>query len=91
LWLKEGDTNSKKNHGIMSSRLCSNVIIYLFVNEPQMEGVEGIREAVFNHFASHFQLGTSNCPTIENLSFNSLIFFLQSGELVKPFSLEEIK
>jgi len=75
----------------MSSRLRTNVIIYLFVNEPQMEGVEGIREAIFNHFASHFQSDTSNRPTIENLSFNSFFFFLQSGELVTPFSLEEIK
>jgi len=54
-WLQESNANTrKKNHGVMSSRRRCNHIQLIQVNRVQVEGVQKIREAVFNHFSSHF-------------------------------------
>jgi len=89
-WLKEEDANSKFKVGIISSRRQSDAIISLFVNGMQVEGVDGVRGEVFNHFATHFQAGAVDIPWIENLNFNSLNL-AQCSELPKPFSLDEVK
>jgi hypothetical protein len=54
LWLKEGDANTKFFHNIMSSRRHANSIFSLTTNGYTIEGVQGIRGLVFNHFSSHF-------------------------------------
>jgi len=61
-WLKEEDANSKFKVGIISSRRQSDAIISLFVNGMQVEGVDGVRGEVFNHFATHFQAGAVDIP-----------------------------
>lgn len=80
----------KKNHGIMSSLRCSNVILSLYVNGDQVEAVQCIRASVFNCFASHFQSGFANCLGIDNLTFDSLNLF-ESRYLIKPFIHDEVK
>lgn len=52
--------------------------------------MEDICEAIFNNFASHFQLGSTNRSGIDNLTFNSLNFH-QGGDLIRPFNHEEVK
>ena len=90
LWLKEGDANSKKFHSIMSSRRRANTIVSLFVNGFTVEGVDGIRGAIFSHFASHFRSVVAERPSIDNLNFQTLNVG-QRGDLTKPFTIEEVK
>jgi len=90
LWLKEGDANSKFFHSIMASRRRANSIFSLSVDGTTVEGVEGIRGLVFNHFSSHFRSVAAERPSIENLNFNMLNVG-QCGELTNPFSAEEVK
>jgi hypothetical protein len=66
--VKGGDANSKLLfHCIMSSRRLSNAVISINVNGVKAEGVNNIRESVFQHFQHHFasfepRLGISNFP-----------------------------
>ena len=46
-WLREGDANSKKIHGIMSSRRRGNVVSCFLVDGVLIEGVDNVRRAVF--------------------------------------------
>lgn len=55
-----------------------------------MRGVQDIRMAVFNHFSSHFRALEVVRPEVDGLNFRKLSY-AQSGTLVRPFSLEEIK
>ncbi|MCH84310.1 cysteine-rich receptor-like protein kinase, partial [Trifolium medium] len=55
IWLKKDDANSKFFHGLMSSRRRVNALSYVVVNNVVVEGVHGIREAMFNHFENHFR------------------------------------
>jgi len=74
----------------MSSRRRANSIFSLSDNGTIVEGVEGIRGLVFNHFSSHFKSVATERPCIENLNFNMLNVG-QCGEITKPLSLEEVK
>ncbi|GAU21183.1 hypothetical protein TSUD_11000 [Trifolium subterraneum] len=62
VWLKDGDANSKFFHDVMSSRRRGNAIHNLVVEGHQVEGVSGMRNAIFNHFEKHFQ-----APIIDRL------------------------
>jgi len=90
LWLREGDANSKKFHGIMSSRHRGNVVTCLLVDSVLTEGVENVRRAVFDHFSTHFQACNTECPRMAALQFPSFSY-RQGASLVKPFSVEEVK
>ena len=90
LWLKEGDANTKFFHSIMSSRRRANSIVSLTTNGNTIEGVQGIRGLVFNYFSSHFRSVAAERPSIENLNFN-MLSVSQCGDLIKPFSVEEVK
>lgn len=46
--------------------------------------------AVFNHFSSHFRALEVVRLEVDGLNFRKLSY-AQSGTLVRPFSLEEIK
>ena len=74
----------------MSSRRHSNAIISLSINGSQVEGVDGVRGVVFNHFATHFKASDYNRPGIDNQNLNSLNL-AQCGELTIPFILKEVK
>ncbi|CAI8616530.1 unnamed protein product [Vicia faba] len=89
-WLREGDAKSKSFHGVMASRRRSNAIIALAMNNHIVEGVAPIKEAIFQHFLSHFRATVGNHPKIDNLAFKSLS--VEAGaDLVKQFQLEELK
>ena len=90
LWLHEGDANSKKIHGCMSSRRRHNAINVVSVDGVSVEGVHNIRVAVFNHFATHFKAADARRPGIGGLQFRKLTCG-EAGNLSKPFSMEEIK
>lgn len=74
----------------MSFRRRSNVIISINVNGVQIEGVEGVRSAVFQHFKNHLKIAVTFRLRIGNLSFKS-ISEVEGLDLIKPFSSEEIK
>ncbi|MCI21173.1 cysteine-rich receptor-like protein kinase, partial [Trifolium medium] len=90
LWLKEGDANTKYFHSVMASRRRGNAISSIQVDGVTLEGVQPIRQAVFSHFASHFQASTVERHGVENLQFSSLTQ-AEGGSLTKPFSIEEVK
>jgi len=70
LWLRglrEGDSNSKKIHGIMSSRRRGNVVTCFLVDGVLTKGVENVRRAVFDHFSTHFQACNTEHPRMAAL------------------------
>lgn len=89
-WLKEGGANSKFFHSYMSQRRRNNTIRLVSVDGSNVEGVQAIREAVFNYFSNHFQARNVERPGVENLDFRKLSF-AEAGILTKPFCLEEVK
>ncbi|XP_024626681.1 uncharacterized protein [Medicago truncatula] len=89
-WLKAGDANSKFFHGIMASRKRVNSIISVLVDGVSIEGVEPVRQTVFQHFQNHFKRNTQVRPDIGGLVFKSLSG-TEGADLVKPFLMEEIK
>jgi len=89
-WIKEGDADSKFFHNIMSSRQRRNTIHMIQVDGIHVEGVQNIRTAVFNHFATHYRASTVVRPGVEGLNFRKLSYS-QAGNLVRPFTLEEVK
>lgn len=89
-WLQEGDANSKFFHVVMSSKQCSNDIQLIKVNGIQVEGVQNIREAVFNYFSSLFKVVNVERPRVEELNFQR-ISLAESGNLIRPFFLVEVK
>ncbi|PNX86587.1 cysteine-rich receptor-like protein kinase, partial [Trifolium pratense] len=89
-WLKEGDANTKYFHYVLASCKRGNAISSLQVDSSTVEGVASIRQAVVEHFASHFEDVRMARPGVENLVFKRL----QQSELsslIKPFSMEEVK
>jgi len=62
----------------------------LQVNGVEVEGVQNIRAAVFNHFSSHFRHIEVERPGVDNLSFRQLTM-LESGNIIRPFTLDEVK
>ncbi|GAU50364.1 hypothetical protein TSUD_409370 [Trifolium subterraneum] len=90
LWLKEGDANSKYFHSVVASRRRGNAVSFIQVDGVTTEGVQPIRQAVFEHFASHFKESHVARPGVDNLQFKRLTL-LEGGSLTKPFSLEEVK
>ena len=55
-----------------------------------MEGVKPIRDAVFNHFRTHYVSQCSSRPIIENMSFPTLSYE-EGGGPIKSFSIDEVK
>jgi len=89
-WLREGDANSKKNHETMSQRRRVNTIYVLHIGGVQVEGVDNVREAVFNHFSNHFQSDVVERPSPMHLNF-CMLSYRDGAAFVKPFSMEELK
>jgi exonuclease III len=89
-WLNEGDANSKFFHNFMSNRRRHNAINMVSVEGSVVEGVQGIRETVFNYFSNHFKSRGFRRPCIDGLNFRRLSL-AEGGTLTKPFSLEEVK
>ena len=89
-WVKEGDANSKKIHHVMSNRHRRNYLHMIHVDSVLVEGVQNIRSAVLNHFTNQFRATEGTRPGIQDLNFRKLSY-AQSGNLIRPFSLEEVK
>ncbi|GAU51462.1 hypothetical protein TSUD_413600, partial [Trifolium subterraneum] len=90
LWLREGDANSKYFHSVLASRRRQNAVSVIMVDGERVEGMQPVRQAVFNHFSSHFRAGNVVRPTVEDLQFRTLSY-AEGGKLVKPFSVEEMR
>jgi len=65
-WLQEGDTNTKFFNGVMFARRRHNSIQVLQVNSVCVEGVQNVREAVFNHFSSHYKASNFERSRVED-------------------------
>jgi hypothetical protein len=89
-WLKEGDANTNFFHGVMSTRRRQNAIHMVSINGMNVEGVQNVRDAVFNHFSSHFKVVPLARPSVEGLHFRQLSYG-EASTLTKPFSLDEVK
>jgi hypothetical protein len=60
------------------------------VNGVNVEGVQNIREAVYNHFSSHYKSSGTSRPSIDGLQFRQLSY-TEAGSLTRLFTLEEVK
>ena len=89
-WLKEGDANSKFFHGVMSGRKRHNTINMVLVDGAQVEGVNHVQSAVFNHFSTHYKASSARRPGVGGLQFRQLSG-VDAGSLILPFSQEEVK
>jgi hypothetical protein len=87
--VNEGDANSKFFHNMMSNKQRRNSLHMVHANGVLVEGVQNIRTAIFNHFASHYRASVVR-PGVQGLNFRKLSY-AQASNLVCPFSLEEIK
>jgi len=67
-----------------------NAIISMKVNGVQVEGVEGVKCVVFNHFCNHFLSPSANRSRFEDLTFKS-ISGVEGTKLIRSFSVEKIK
>ncbi|GAU41975.1 hypothetical protein TSUD_306810 [Trifolium subterraneum] len=74
----------------MSSRRRVSTISQIMVNDTVIEGVQGIREAVFMHFENHFRSVRVARPSIANLQFSS-ISEADAYSLERPFREQEVK
>nr|ABD32615.1 RNA-directed DNA polymerase, putative [Medicago truncatula] len=74
----------------MSSRRRHNAPCSIFVNGAVVEGVQPIRNAVYAHFAEHFQSTNVERPSVANLNFRSLSVS-EGVSLIKHFSVQENK
>jgi len=90
LWLKDGDANSKYFHSVLSSRRRRNSLVSIVENGVVVEGVQPIRNVVFQHFFNHFKACAIERPGVDNLAFKTLSY-VEGGGLIKPFSPEEVK
>jgi hypothetical protein len=66
-WLREGDAISKYFHFVLSSRRRRNSLCSILVGGSLVEGVQLVRQAVFSHFAAHFQAQNVDRPVVDNL------------------------
>jgi len=89
-WLKEGDENSKKIHRIVSSSQRCNAINLVKVDGVNVEGVQGVRAAVFTHISNHFKRQAADRPGVAALPFCKLSY-AEAGNLTKPFTVEEVR
>lgn len=87
---RDGDANTKFFHSVMSRRRRHNAFYSILVDDVVVEGVQPICNAVFTHFAKHFQSVNVNRSSVSNLQFSSLIV-AEGVSLIKPFSVDEIK
>jgi len=74
----------------MTARRRGNALLYIQVDGVQVDGVEGIRGAVFQHSQKQFKSVTLTRSGVEELMFN-LLFEEEGATLTSPFFEEEIK
>jgi hypothetical protein len=89
LWLREGVANSKYYHSVLKSRKRRNALSSILVDGVRVEGVQPVRQAVYEHFSSHFRAVISKRPRVDGLQFRTLTP-AEGGTLVRPFSVEEV-
>jgi len=89
-WLKEGDANSKYFHCCVKSRIHSNGIKMLQVNNDWVFGVNEIRSVVVDYFKRQVPSSEWKRPKLDGMNFES-ISEEENSFLVSQFSMEEIK
>lgn len=89
-WLKEGDANSKKIHGVMSGRKRHNTINMVLVDGANVEGANNVRSSIITHFLTNFKLLSARWPGVGGLQFRQLSG-AEAGSLIKLFSPVEVK
>jgi hypothetical protein len=77
-------------YSTLAARRRGNAISTVQVGGVTLEGVSPIREAVFSHFASHFQASNIDRPGVENRVFKRLNL-VECGSLTRPFLEAEVK
>ncbi|GAU41069.1 hypothetical protein TSUD_284390 [Trifolium subterraneum] len=67
-----------------------NALASIMVNSQRVEGVQPVKQAMYTHFSSYFKAVTTVSPGVDDLQFPTLSFS-EGGDLVKPFSVEEVR
>jgi len=76
----------KKIHSIISKRRRRNAINLVSVDGVSVEGVQGVRDAVFTHFSNHFKRLAVDRPCVDDLPFHK-ISHGEAGNLIKTFQV----
>ncbi|GAU43110.1 hypothetical protein TSUD_373050 [Trifolium subterraneum] len=89
-WLKEGDANTKFFHSSVKSRMKSNLISALYVDDVWLDSPNSIKEAIYSFFEIHVSSNPRVRPKLEGVIFPRLSEVENDG-LISPFMLEEIE
>ena len=86
-WAVDGDENSKYFHGLVNSRIASNIVPGLSINGNWLEKPGFIKREVFNFYRNRFKELRDSRPIIECENVKRLSD-VDRDFLVQPFSLE---
>ncbi|GAU21871.1 hypothetical protein TSUD_33680 [Trifolium subterraneum] len=89
-WFKEGDANTKFFHGSVKSRVKSNLISALRVDNIWLDSPISIKEAVHSFFENHVSSSHIVRPHLEGVNFPT-ISEADNSILISSFTLEEIQ
>ncbi|KAJ0552768.1 putative RNA-directed DNA polymerase [Helianthus annuus] len=89
-WAIDGDENSGFFHSVINSNLSSNRINGVFIGEEWVTNPVVIKQQFFDYFSQLFSEPMNNRPNV-TCPLTNVLTTGESEDLVRPFSLVEIK
>lgn len=89
-WLKEGDANSKYFHACVRSRITTNHIFALLVQDEWVQDAVGVKNAMVNYYTTHFSESIWERSRLDGIMFKT-ISGQQNNYLVSNFEAGEIE